>query len=350
MEQVLIKSQEVAAITTAWELAARGFSVIMAGHRKHRFLPLVLEEHTIALIDSIYGIRLHHDSRVHLLDRREIRGWDSSSGVVDSKALSVSWSSLIDILRSRLKQCFATSVTWSSTSSETENAIEFAIEATGYNQNGLSFGQRVATLATVETHDRLSRCVIERTCFGWAFLVLHGNRQATLFAFAADRKFDEEQVMNSTVSDYFATENLVLRENASAWRSCSPTLSHPLVTNQQILVGESAFTLDPICGDGVGYAVRSAVLAATVVADRSQAEFRGHTYYVARLRRAFSAHLTGCANVYAGWANGCWGNELSATQRGVAYLSHQNMVHQSGKSIRRDQSREPFTDLSMPTL
>jgi len=84
-----------------------------------------------------------------------------------------------------------------------------------------------------------------------------------------------------------------------------------------------------------------------------QAKFRGTTYYVARLRRAFLAHLPAAANVYA---DGQWmlGKRIIGLRsRGVAIcLSPEYWVHPSReKSIRRDRVAKPFHRSSpCPTL
>lgn len=320
MQQVSINGQGIAAITTAWELAARGFTVLMAGRHHSSSLPLVLEENTIELLERIFGIRLVGHPQFRPISGRVIRGWGGAASVVKSGSIGVTLGSLTGTLRSRLRSCFASSVSWSELIPDSELRAEFSIEATGRKQLGLSLGNRVATMASVESQHSLNACILERTDFGWAFLVPNSDRQGTLFGFSADRENDPTKVLESTVNNHFSPERITLCKQAQPWRACSPHLSHPLVTHSEILVGEAAFTFDPICGDGVGYAVRSALLAATAVADRYKDDFRGLQYYSARLHRTFSAHLVGCANMYKGWTDAGWRREQEITQKGITYL------------------------------
>ena len=323
MRRVFVNGQGIAAITTAWELAGRGFSVNVTGHRPSRSLPLVLEEHTVELIENTYGIRLTNGLQSQPISRRVIRGWGSSESVVKTRSLGVTLDSLTDVLRARLQSRFARSVSWSEPIPESESCSDFRIEASGRNQRGLSFGNRAATMATVKIQHSLNACVLERTDFGWAFLVPHCDQHGTLFGFAADSESDPTEILDSTVFNHFRPERIRLRDQAKPWRACSPQLNRPLVTQSNLLVGESAFTLDPICGDGVGYAARSALLAATAVVDRFKADFRGLRYYSARLHRTFLAHLVGCANMYSDWIGSGWKRERELTQKGIMYLNDQ---------------------------
>lgn len=326
MNSTMIYGRGVAALTAAWILAGRGFSVRLAGDRLASSLQLMLDPATVQLLDEVFGLQLRNEPFSHSLSRRIILGWNSATEISESASLSVPHDALVNRLNKCLQHRFACSIESSKQSAKRVSA-QFEIHATGRNQhNGLSFGNRVATMAAVVLRGCWETSVIERTDYGWAFLVPSSKRHGCLFAVAANPKMNPADVLETTIKNCSIGQNAELLTASQSWRAIAPTLSHPLVTQSSIRIGESAFSLDPICGDGIGYAVRSALLAATVFADHAQQERRGLNYYAARLVRAFYAHLVGCAQMYAGWINAGWADELQSTQRGISYLRHQMAI------------------------
>jgi 2-polyprenyl-6-methoxyphenol hydroxylase-like FAD-dependent oxidoreductase len=100
---------------------------------------------------------------------------------------------------------------------------------------------------------------------------------------------------------------------------CAPRLSWPFCGDGWFACGPAAMTLDPVCGDGAGYAARSAVwlcgLLTSLPLDQAREE------YSSRLVRAFRSHLAECHQLYstARFA-ATWKSELQATLRGLAAM------------------------------
>ena len=82
--------------------------------------------------------------------------------------------------------------------------------------------------------------------------------------------------------------------------SVGPTLADPLYGGNRLKIGDAAMALDPLRGDGIGFALRGALLAQAVLARidgyPGRSESLGH--YRARLRQTFEAHLEGCRDHY----------------------------------------------------
>lgn len=322
MSAILIHGRGIAALTVACELASRGFSVTLTGHRKSRDMQLAIESNTVQLIDEVFDFRLREQPFAHRITKRIIRGWTMTNDVAEVESLSVPIQALADALAKHLRKRFGSLLSWRSAFQRKKSSGGFVVHATGRRQaGGLTFGHRVATMASVNMIGIGEASVIARTEYGWAFLLPHNDHQGTLFAFAADGDQDPNHVLNSTANELGFSEQITFCRTASYWRPVAPSLSYPLVEDCSVLVGESAFTFDPICGDGVGYSVRSALLASAAISDNLRGEVRGLDYYVARLRRAFLAHLSGCARMYAGWDNAGWVNELERTSHGIDYLT-----------------------------
>lgn len=100
---------------------------------------------------------------------------------------------------------------------------------------------------------------------------------------------------------------------------CAPSIRWPLAGENWFLCGPAAMALDPLCGDGVGFAARSALWLCELLVEMGPAAARG--VYAARLTHAFRAHLAACLELY-GQARfaGHWSGELAATERGLAAM------------------------------
>jgi flavin-dependent dehydrogenase len=82
--------------------------------------------------------------------------------------------------------------------------------------------------------------------------------------------------------------------------SIAPALAQPPHEEDRLRIGDAALALDPLRGDGTGFALRGALLAQAVLAAAERGEDRecclGH--YARRLRAVFASHLHGCVSHY----------------------------------------------------
>jgi len=101
----------------------------------------------------------------------------------------------------------------------------------------------------------------------------------------------------------------------------APSLLHPATGTDWLAVGDAALAVDPLCGDGVGYAVRSALLAVAAIEGEDAGQPGCLAHYRGRLRRAFVAHLNACHEYYSVDILGKeWDTEKVASARGAMYL------------------------------
>ena len=96
----------------------------------------------------------------------------------------------------------------------------------------------------------------------------------------------------------------------------APAIFPVTASDRWLAVGAAAFAADPLCGDGTGMALRSALLATALV---SQFEENGAgariDHYQKRHQYAFAAHLRVVADFYRPLAtNPAWEEEMSATR------------------------------------
>jgi hypothetical protein len=105
----------------------------------------------------------------------------------------------------------------------------------------------------------------------------------------------------------------------------APRLSASLCDSNRLAVGEAAVALDPLRGDGTGFAVRGALLAQAVVAavEKQQGRSRCIAHYEKRLRDAFLGHVRGCCDHYRAARHPLiWEHEIAAMEELAARLDH----------------------------
>ena len=81
----------------------------------------------------------------------------------------------------------------------------------------------------------------------------------------------------------------------------SPQIADPLCGPGWIAVGDAAISLDPISGDGTGYAIRGVILAVGVLNGIASGLPRSDClhHYSLRLQKAFFSHLRECISYYS---------------------------------------------------
>ena len=90
-----------------------------------------------------------------------------------------------------------------------------------------------------------------------------------------------------------------LQTTAPVAADATPVFSQPVAQDGALRVGDRAAGGDPLAGDGVGRAVRSAVLAAAVVLDAGRGRAPAYDHYASRIAAAHAAHLSATASFYA---------------------------------------------------
>jgi hypothetical protein len=172
------------------------------------------------------------------------------------------------------------------------------------------FGTRMATASSVEVIGHPETFWVESLQAGWLFLVpgwllaVGGEVEAML---------SESRLIGKQIG---------ARGPAGPSWPAHPRIVSPLCGNWWLSCGTAAVGFDPICGDGVGYGVREAILASAVV--RAAAgngdidELCEH--YRARMVAGFRRHLELCREYYrTGGTGAWWRSELEALDRGIAW-------------------------------
>ena len=101
-----------------------------------------------------------------------------------------------------------------------------------------------------------------------------------------------------------------------------PRIAAPLCGPGWLACGTAALAFDPLCGDGVGNAIREAILAAAVIRAIADGENVDSVlaHYRGKLLAGFTRHLKLCRQFYlAGNSGPWWDAELDLIVKGIEW-------------------------------
>jgi hypothetical protein len=187
------------------------------------------------------------------------------------------------------------------------------------------FGKRTATVMRVRLTTKTDphACIIESTGHGWLFLLPLDQQSASLMSVSISTGLDAQLEHSRLVVHSIDTTSL---DASTAIFPCAPRLHNPLCGDTHLLCGSAAMTFDPVCGEGVGHAVREAFLASAVVhaLHRGEPSAGLFTHYAARLRFGFLRHLELCRGFYSsGGTTDFWRSELELLEQGITEMRSQ---------------------------
>jgi hypothetical protein len=327
MMDILILGRSLAALTAAWLLCEKGIRPIICGISLRSTRRIALNASTVELIESLFGIHLTANESARWIHRRSMIGWgDEQEAPREWPSLAIEANELTADIERTLLQRVGDQVAFATAAPAQDQAM--VIDTIGphhpcyRNLTGrLTFGRRAATACTLRTTRPFDEVLVERTADSWLILLPATMDCGTLYVVTAAQEPDPEDSIVKAIECSSLRGEVADRTPAQPWHLVAPVLHYPLATRHCIRAGEAAFTFDPLCGDGAGYAIRSGVLASTVAADVLRKELRGLDYYQFRLNRAFRAHLEACLECYAGWNTPDWRHEVDSMSRGVTFLT-----------------------------
>ncbi len=198
---------------------------------------------------------------------------------------------------------------------------DWTVHAGGPAGEFLSFGDRPARAVRVSLRGTANphACIAESLGAGWLFLLPFGAQEAWLLCIgeygSAAAAVSESVLAAAAIAD--------IEEEGGAF-AAAPRLSDPLGGPGWLRCGAAAAGFDPLCGDGVGNALREAILAAAVIRtalNDSALAGPAVAHYERQLRAAMERHLQNCAAFYVSGGNGPWWRaQREACEAGVVCL------------------------------
>jgi 2-polyprenyl-6-methoxyphenol hydroxylase-like FAD-dependent oxidoreductase len=317
MKYAVITGASVAGLTLARLLLDRGWSVALQCRASGPRPPIVIGDSTWRLLHDVWHARSGFLRAHHL--RSRIVTTDGGYQVIADEA----W--VPDVaLRTHLLAAL--------TKDETSAADprHWQIDASGRGcRPRWSAGRRTVAAAYAELRPGAPRDQrwFEPVESGWLFAapIAHGRPDAIvqLMTPAPDDGSAAELLDCALASSRLTRERVVcIRPPVSTWAGY-PVIDDCWPAPRSLRIGEAAMTLDPICGDGTGYAIRGALLAAAALEaiESGDSEQLVREHVRTRLRLAFEGHLRACIETYGALTHhACWAAELHAMTEVLASL------------------------------
>ena len=336
MSKVLVIGNGIAGLSCACLLANRGWEIEIWG--KHQlFAPtLILNQITCNLLQDIWQLNPSFWHSLHLLQERRVC-WGKEREIVTMAEPSavINGKLLRDRLEKHLLAKYHDRVRFQRLPVSIDNLDElqskftWIIDAGGRkstlaqrlgSSHRYSFGDRCILAQEVQLVNSAADDIywLETVPEGWLFLAPLGNQRAILQAMVP--RITEESLellrilieQTRHIQEYIAS----ISESIEIF-AAFPQILQPLSGKQHLAVGDAAFSVDPISGDGTGYAIRGSILATSIInaiaCGLSSRECLEH--YTLRLEKAFDAHLQQCLQYYfQGFTSSLWQREIEKMQ------------------------------------
>ena len=316
--RIRVRGSGLAALTAAKLLVDRGADVIMEAPARRRTRILAVAVDTLILAAELFELDPAELAIGPTVSGRRVDWSDDGPGVVPQAALVCRADALAAVLARPLRDAgvFRDSVE--------ESESDWTIEASGHPAAaGACGGARVGYFARIADVPPESTTSITATQDGWIFTAPHpdGGLAALVIAptpMQAAATPDELACLLGRAGRKVPADAIC---EISRSEPVAPRLSASLCGAGRIVVGESALALDPLRGDGTGFALRGALLAQAVLAaiENGYGRTQCMAHYENRLRSAFLAHLRGCSAHYRAARHAAiWERDIASMDRAAA--------------------------------
>jgi flavin-dependent dehydrogenase len=318
--RVLIRGAGLAGIAAARLLRDRGAEVLMSAPPRAAGRIVAIPIETLALAQTLFDVDIAMLQIGPMVEGRRVDWSADGTAVVPQIALACDVGDFAAALARPLRKagCMV--------GGTADDDADWIIEASGRPVGSTALGgERVGQFVRVANTKFEAMTTITATPHGWIFTAPHpgGDLVALMVmpsAASAASTPDEVAERLAFVGLKVTPADIVAIDRPEP---VAPRLSVPLIVANRLRVGDAALALDPLRGDGAGFALRGALLAQAVLAavdgGRERTQCFGH--YEQRLRVVFLSHLKGCSAHYRAARHAAiWKRDVAAMDRLAAQL------------------------------
>lgn len=312
MTDVVIRGDGVAACACAHLLRAAGIPACIESVNRPRLPVIMIGEATQALIRDVFSQADLFDGLPRIHNR--VVAWGAEPSSLSHSAVVVSEEALLDRLRPTLSV---------NEPRQTKNAAWEVLSSPALPPAAPEhhFGSRTAEAVKVHLAPGSdpATCWVEALESGWLFLLPAADGAGWLLSVGTTRDclLRHSRLVGGRISSV---------SGPVAQFPAHPRITWPLCGAGWLACGSAALAFDPLCGDGVGYSIRQAILASAAiraVRDGDNAE-EVLKHYQARLLAGFERHLMHCREFYAtGHGGPWWQTELDHLVSGLDWCKRQ---------------------------
>lgn len=337
MQKVLVIGNGIAGLSCARLLVNHGWEIEIWGKHKLFSPTLILNQITCNLLQDIWQLDRSFWNSLHLLHERRVC-WGNRGGILSMAEPSavINGNLLINRLEKHLLNKHHHQIQFQELPVSIDNLRDRQSEFTwivdaGGRQSALAqklgaghrytFGNRCMLAQEVMLNDSVEENIywIETVPEGWLFLAPLGDNRAILQGMIPLISGQPASILANLLKQTRHIQDCISQLSESfAIFAAFPQILQPLSGNKHLAVGDAAFSVDPISGDGTGYAIRGAILATSIInaiaSGLSSSDCLEH--YTLRLEKAFDAHLQQCLEYYLkAFTSSLWQWEIEKMQK-----------------------------------
>lgn len=297
--RALVRGRGIAGLTVARRLADSGWEVSVLGQPARSSRIVTLDPSVAGLLELEFG-----QCFFSVLPVERLQGLDLHWQTFEENFTPLVVADLSDIAGALEAQCLKG---LRLLTEENIDGVSFDLElmATGRHQTpSIRSGERTAFTWTVPRQAATLRAFLAASSQGgWTFAAPAPNRSLLVQTMLPGNRVQDVSealrlAQHLLVNSQFSQEAMALEAADPVIYDATPAFTFPSTVAGRLLVGDAASTGDPLAGEGVGRAVRGAVLAAAT-AHAILINSEGSTaHYSARIARAHATHLAESASFY----------------------------------------------------
>ncbi len=333
---ILLAGRGIAALVCAQRLAHQGRSAICYGPRYQDGPTVLLGHDTLELLRSLFPT-LDLTALGHPIQGRDVLWGDAPLTQLSAPACALSLSSLVN----HLEPVLLPSVTLLTDRPQSCSVGLWQVDATGRHAHLAtqiagatvnSFGQRcIATIPVKLKSGRADRVSMESIQSGWMFLCPTSPHAGLLQVMLPQAPPQPELALQVALSQsQLISEQLVsIDPGALQIFPAAPQILTVLGSDRWLAVGAAACTFDPVCGNGIGQAIRSSLLASSVLLGNIPLTDALRHYHL-RHRHTFAWHLRHVYNFYKPLlTQPTWFEEMTKTRQFLYSHAAYNLLYRS---------------------
>lgn len=318
-----------AGLTLTWLLLQRGFNVTLVNTRPLVKRVVAIPLTTLQLIAHLWKIELKSLMNGLIIKRKAVSWREQMPQVINELALVCELSCWNEYLFNQLKGSGVKIV--EEQGNEKNDPEEWqVITGGGYKtEERLVAGQRIAISGKIESIPEFdySTMVIAAVNNGWLAAMPTQEKSIAFILVKPNLNKDEniEEHVYSALKERWPSAKDLIVQNDFSIISVAPKLVRVPINGRMLYAGDAALSVDPLRGDGIGYAIRGALLAQAVITGISNGTSSPllAEYYAAKLNGVFRIHLENCQQHYSQAYNyAIWQKECQLMQTAIHSLSN----------------------------
>ena len=351
-KKAIVLGNGIVGLTCARVLLLGGWYVTIVKSPKSIMRTIALQEQTKRILDEIWACDVASICNSRILNGRRIRWAEGATESTNEiSGLCIEVTIMAQALQNRLATSEMVEFCETIPSCREPNISVFdALEGGREKGSFVSFGERVMHVwQRIEIEQNVGSQLVIFSGKGYWLIALPNpeedgsTRSMSVQLALPSSEINPHEILTRVINEPGLT-SLQRRlfepiielcfEKRSDMVSIAPSIHSETTLGLPFLLGSRAMKYDPICGDGTGQGIKSAILA--IAASNSETKLGSNTvrtHMRNRMTGTFCAHLRNCISYYQTIESSiAWQSDIEKMQHGLASL-YSNLKHEDMPSL-----------------